>query len=343
MTSASEAVAIRWLVGILVLASIAVLAPFWAPMLLAAWVTLIAWPLQQRLSKGLHHRNVAAALVVVLLALAFLAPLAVAVASLFGPAVSLAQRLANSKSGTEALKALSQGTGDADFDLRHLDLGQVWELARRYGANALGAARTLFGAATLAVVGLVVFGGALFVFLVEGKRLRDWLLAHSPLSRPAHHRMENAFAEVGRGLLLGVGLTALAQGLIATIGYVLIGVPQALVLGLLTTFASLIPSVGSGLVWVPVTAGLWLSGRPGAALAMLVIGLIVSVTDNVIRPVLSRIAALRMHGLLLFMAMLGGLALFGGWGLLVGPLLVRCAIEGLEMLRLDEARERDGN
>jgi predicted PurR-regulated permease PerM len=132
---------------------------------------------------------------------------------------------------------------------------------------------------------------------------------------------------------LGVGTTALAQGTVATVGYVVAGVPQALVLGLLTVFASVVPTVGSGLVWVPVTAGLWLSGRSGAALTTLIFGLVVSLTDNVLRPLLSRYAALRIHGLLLLISMLGGLALFGGWGLLIGPLFVRAAIEGLEMLR----------
>ncbi|HYQ26710.1 MAG TPA: AI-2E family transporter, partial [Polyangiaceae bacterium] len=230
--------------------------------------------------------------------------------------------------------------GGSGFDVRQLSVEHVVDLARRYGANALGAARSLFGAATLGALGVVVFAAAFFVFLVDGKRFAQWLLQHSPLARPDHHRMANAFAEVGRGLLLGIGLTAITQALVATVGYVIAGVPQALVLGLVTIFASLIPSVGSALVWAPVTAGLWLSGRNGAALTMLVIGLVVSVTDNVIRPVLSRYAALRMHGLLLFIAMLGGLAVLGGWGLLVGPLLVRCALEGIEMLSVGRASDQ---
>ena len=331
-TTSGETRALLWFVGVLSVAAGAVLVPFWAPLLLAAWAALIAWPLQQRLSKGLHHRNVAAALIAVLLALAFLVPFALVAASLAAQAGTLVQSLAGSKSGTDALKALSQGTGGESFDLRQLTAKHALDLARRYGENAFGAARTIFDAVSLAVVSLAVFSGAFFVFLVDGKRLGAWLLEHSPLSRPAHHRFANVFAEVGRGLLVGLGLTALAQGLVATIGYVLTGVPQALVLGLVTIFASLIPSVGSALVWVPVTAGLWLSGRTGAGIAMLVVGLVVSVTDNVLRPLVSRYAALRMHGLLLFTAMLGGLVLFGGWGLLIGPLFVRCAIEGLEMV-----------
>lgn len=337
VTTASEATALRWAVGLFVLAAGAVLAPFWAPLLLAAWIALIAWPLQRRLAKGLRHRSIAAAGIAVALMLALLVPLALAIASLYAPGVALAQRLAGSKSGVDALKALSQDSGASHFDLREASVTQLLDLARRYGANAFGAARTLVSAATLAVVNLVIFACALFVFLVDGERVRSWLLEHSPLSRPDHHRMENAFAEVGRGLLVGIALTALVQGSLAAVGYLVTGVPQALLLGLATAFASLIPSVGSGLVWAPVAAGLWLSGRSGAAIALLAVGLVVSVADNALRPLLSRYAALRMHGLLLFIAMLGGLALFGGWGLLLGPLFVRCAVEGLEMLRVSHA------
>jgi predicted PurR-regulated permease PerM len=184
-------------------------------------------------------------------------------------------------------------------------------------------------------VNAVVLVAALYVFLADGGKLRQWLLEHSPLSRAHHHRFENAFSEVGRGLVVGIGLTALAQGLVATVGYVAVGLPEALVLGLLTSIASLIPSVGSGLVWAPVTLGLWLSGRHGAAAAMLAVGLVVSVVDNALRPLFARYAQLRMNGLLLFIAMLGGLVVLGGWGLLLAPLFVRCAIEGLEILRAD--------
>jgi predicted PurR-regulated permease PerM len=128
-------------------------------------------------------------------------------------------------------------------------------------------------------------------------------------------------------------LTGLLQGLVAMIGYLACDVPQAWVLGVVTVFASVVPSVGAALVWAPVTLGLLLAGRPGAALTMLVIGSAASLVDNVLRPVLSRYGKLNMHGLLLFAAMLGGIAIFGASGLLLGPLLVRLAIECLKMLR----------
>lgn len=329
--------ALRWVVGALCVGACLALIPFWAPLMLAAWGASIAWPLQQRLAKGMRHRSIAAAGLATLLVIAIIAPFLVATLSLSAAAISLGQRVLESPSGADALKALSTGPSvGIDFD--HFDLRSAINLAQRHGMGALGAARTIFGALSLAAIGAVVFVAAFYTFLVEGKATYDWFLERSPLSHANFHRLANVVAEVGRGLLIGVGLTALSQGLVATIGYVVTGVPQALVLGLVTALASLIPSVGSALVWVPVTAGLALSGRTGSALAMLAIGLVVSVTDNLLRPIFARHAALRLNGLALFVAMLGGIVLFGAWGLLLGPLFVRLASEGLTMLH--EQREQ---
>ena len=331
--------ALKWLVGALTLAAAAAFVPFWAPLMLAAWGAIIAWPLQQRLSKALRRPKLSAAVLTALLVFAIVLPIAVATLSLSGSAITLAQRLAESKSGADALKTLSSGdTGGFDFNLKQLDPQHAMELIRKHGATALGAARMIFGAASVAVLGLVIFVAGFYTFLTDGKEARDWLLERSPLSHAHFHRLANVFTEAGRGLVVGVGLTALSQGAAATVGYLVTGVPQALVLGLVTVFASLIPSVGAALVWVPVTAGLALTGRPGAALAMLIIGLFVSVVDNLLRPLFARYAEFRMHSLVLFVAMLGGIVLFGTWGLLLGPLLVRWASEGLTMLREQRAQ-----
>ena len=332
--------ALRWLVGGLTLAAAATLVPFWAPLLLAAWGALIAWPLQQRLTRSLRRAKLSAALLTALLMILILLPITVATLSLSGSAINLAHQIAESKTGADALKILSSG-GAGSLDLEQLTPEHALNALRQHGAAAFAAARKLFGAASVVVLGLVVFVAGFFTFLCEGKRTRDWLLERAPLPHADFHRLANVFVEMGRGLVVGVGLTALSQGAVATIGYWLTGVPQALVLGLITVFASLIPSVGSALVWVPVSAGLALAGRPGAALAMLLIGLFVSVIDNLLRPIFARYAEVRMHALVLFVSMLGGIMLFGAWGLLLGPLLVRWASEGLTMLREQRSEVSD--
>jgi predicted PurR-regulated permease PerM len=329
----------RWsqstLIGVALVAVLAAglaLSPFWVPLVLAAWGASMVRPLHRGLSKRIRRRRGAAALLTVLLVVAFLAPILVTTLSLAGAVMELGKRLLESGSGEEALRSLARGE-TSPLALGELGPAQLVELARRHGTSAMSMAKVLSGAATVAVVGVVVFVSAFYTFLLEGPRISRWLLQHSPLSRGNFHRLSSVFEEVGRGLIIGVGLTAMLQGAVATVGYLLCSVPQPLVLGLATVFASLVPSVGSGLVWAPVAAGLWISGRPGAALAMVAIGCVVSLVDNVMRPLLVKYGHLRMHGLLLFMAMLGGMAAFGASGILLGPLVVRIAIECLNMLR----------
>lgn len=332
-TPAKQPFALRVLVTTLCLAAAVALVPFWAPLVVAAWAAILAAPLHRAVVKRIHRRKGAAAVVTVLLVVVFLVPLVIVTLSLSASAVEMGRRLLASGSGTEALRSLAANGEQGAFDFHKLDLKQGLQLARQHGASAMGVAKTLFGAVTVMVVGAVVFVSAFYTFLFEGPRLHEWLLLHSPLERGQFHRLSSIFSEVGRGLLIGVGLTAALQGVVATIGYVVCGVPQPLVLGLVTVFGSLIPSIGSGLVWAPVTAGLLIAGRPGAAVAMLAIGCVVSLVDNLVRPLLAQYGQLHMHGLLLFIAMLGGIAVFGATGLLLGPLLVRLAIEGLSMLR----------
>lgn len=324
---------LRWVAVALCAAAAVTLQPFWVPIVLAAWLAVMARPLYRVLAKRIHRRRGAAALLTVLLVIVFLVPIVFVTLSLSSAALELGQRLLSSKSGPDALRLLASDGGGPSLDLHRLDTRQWLEFARQHGKSALSLAQTLFGAATVATLGVVTFVSVFYTLLLEGPQLHEWLLVHAPLPRGQFHRLTSVFDEVGRGLLIGVGLTALLQGAVATVGYFVCAVPQPLVLGLVTIFASLIPSVGSGLVWAPVSLGLLLVGRPGAAAAMLVIGCVVSVVDNVMHPVLARYGQLRLHGLLLFIAMLGGIAVFGAGGLLLGPLFVRLAVEALTMLR----------
>src|SRR6187431_3250296 len=126
-----EGSALRWLVGGLTLAAAAALVPFWAPLLLAAWGAIIAGPLQQRLAGSLRRPRLAAAVLTALLVLVILLPITVATLSLSGSAITLWQHLSESKSGAEALQALSRGDAGG-FELAQLDPQHVLGLVRRH-------------------------------------------------------------------------------------------------------------------------------------------------------------------------------------------------------------------
>jgi predicted PurR-regulated permease PerM len=111
--------------------------------------------------------------------------------------------------------------------------------------------------------------------------------------------------------------------------------------GFLTLFVSIIPSVGTALVWVPVAIGLAIQGRTGAAIALVAVGiLVVGTIDNMLRPALARSGHLALPSLVVLGAMLGGFALIGGWGLILGPLVIRLAKESIDLAREERQVDR---
>jgi predicted PurR-regulated permease PerM len=328
-------VALRWAVLVLAVGATLALWPFWAPLVLAAWFAHIARPLQARFGRWMHKRERGAGVATVLLVIVGLAPLAVISLSLAAEASDIIERFSKSQNARETFGALLSGNsnGGTPQSPTQLDLSTAIELGRQHGMSAISTASRVAGATTRGVVGMVIFVYGFYVFLVHGRSIYEWLRDHSPLEQRHFERLAGAFTQTGRGLLIGFGLTAMIQGVVAAIGYLILGIPHALVLGLLTAIAALIPAVGTGLVWVPLAAGLAIFGHWGQAIGVLAIGSVVSLGDNFLRPALSRYGKLDLPMFLLFVAMLGGFAAFGGWGLLLGPVLVRLSIEGLEILR----------
>jgi predicted PurR-regulated permease PerM len=327
----------HWCLTLLAAAAALSLVPLWAPILLATWMAVAFRPLHGKLAQKLGRRSRAAGVVTALLVAAALLPLLVVGLSLVGIAADAVAQVQKADGVQDALKSLlqaePQGAG-AGFDARHLG-----EMVQQHGGQAWQAVSVVFGAASAAAIGLFVFIYGFYVCLVDGERAHQWVVDHSPLEQWQTERLAAAYVETGRGLLIGVGLTALCQGVIATLGYLIIGVPRALVFGLLTVLAALIPSIGTGLVWAPLAIGLFIAGKTGAGAAVLGLGVLVSVADNFVRPLLSKHANLDLPAYLLFVAMLGGILMFGTWGLLAGPLFVRLA---LEVLRIGRERRELG-
>ncbi len=324
-------VPLLWILGALVFGSLLALSSLWSPMLLASWCAHVVRPLHAWLSTRVGGRSRSAAVLTVVCALFVLVPLLVLVLSLFGSANDLLDQLRGSKDWNDAVSRFLSGS--SKVSLADADPRGIMTLLQRHGASALGAATTLFGAATTFALFMLVFIACFYSFLVEGRQLYHWMLTYLPI-RPGHtDRFTAAFFETGRGLLISFGLTALIQATILSMGYVLIGVPQPLVLGLLTLVASFIPVLGTGLVWAPVAVVLLFVGQTQAGVWALVVGTVVSTLDNLIRPALSRFGKLQLPTVVVLLAMLGGAAAFGPGGLLLGPLLLRLAIEALKIWR----------
>jgi len=339
-----QTVAFRVVVVVLVAAACVTFLPLWAPLVLAVWVAVMMRPLMLRIAKATGGRHRAAGALVVLLVMTIFVPLAASVVSLSRGAIDLGRSLLASSGAKSALIAIAAGdqpvTGSGTLAILESP-ARILALLQEHGAQAMVLVSGIAGAATEAVVALFVFVYAVYVFMVDGPAMYEWFEKHAPLELEHTRRLVAAFIETGRGLFIGVGLTGLAQGLVATTTYFAIGVPRALVLGLLTCLASLIPSVGTALVWIPIAIGLALAGKTVAAIIMAVVGVaVIGTVDNVLRPIFARFGKLDLSTFVLLTSIFGGLAFFGLWGFVLGPLFARLAKEALMMARADRLGER---
>ena len=339
--------ALRWIVVLLAIGAMATFFPFWPSLVLAVWVAVLARPLLVRIAKATGGREGAAGGLVVLLVMALFVPIGAAITSLSRGAVELARSVMASDSAKNALVAVVTGSPSENGNgvasaLEYIKSpDKIIALVQEHGAAAAHIVGGVAGAATQAVLGFFIFFYAVYTFLVDGPAYYQWLEEHVPIEARHTRRLAAAFNETGRGLFIGVGLTGLAQGVVATITYVALGVPRALVLGLLTCLASLIPSVGTALVWVPVAVGLALAGKTGSAAIMAGVGVgVIATVDNVMRPIFARFGKLELPVFVLLTSIFGGLAIFGVWGLLLGPLFARLAKEALIIARDDRFPER---
>jgi predicted PurR-regulated permease PerM len=334
--SPSRAIALRITLAISALLVVWVLWPYWGWLVLAAWFAALARPMLDRISRFCGGRRRAAAIITIGLSIVIFVPIAAVLASLAEDAVELVGTLLSASSGSDALRDLAV-QGDHGETTVLVRPEQVREFAQSHVDMALGLALSVTGTLLQGLFGLMVLFSGAYVMLVRGPALFDWLEGFAPASHRTMIRLRDAFIETGRGLLIGSGMTGLVQAMISTAIYLALGVPRALVLGFLTLVASLIPGVGTALVWVPLSIGLALAGRMPTALLLAVLGTVfVAAPDNFIRPFFVRWGKLALSPFVVMVSVFGGLAAMGPWGMLFGPIVIRLALEILRISREEQ-------
>jgi len=174
---------------------------------------------------------------------------------------------------------------------------------------------------------------ALFYLFRDGKAFRAYIVTLSPLTNEYDERIlrriETAISSVVKGKLLIV----LIQGILASIGFFIFGIPHPVLWGAVTALAALIPAVGVAIVFVPAVIYLFLAGSVGAAVGLLIFGVLVGAVDNILGPILFE-RGLQMHPLLILLAVLGGLVFFGPVGFLAGPVTLSLLLALLDIYPL---------
>ena len=332
-TRRMEMLATMALLGLLMAGIVLVLRPFIISLILAAVLAYASWPVYVRVLARLHGRTGrAATLMTVLLLLTLVTPFAIMAVSLVDNAVELLRLLR--AVFYQRLPAPPVWLGSLPLGGPYLEGKWLALMQEEEGALLLQLKQYLLqlplkdwaiaaGGALGQGVVLITFSVLIcFFFYRDGPAITARV--QTVMEHLAGHRARDLI-EVTAGtvsrVVNGILGTALAQSVLALIGFWIAGVPGAMLLGLLTFFLSIIP-MGPPLVWLPAALWLYFHGEIVWAIFMLAYGMVViSSIDNIIKPYLiSRGGALPL--LLVFMGVLGGLIAFGFIGVFLGPVIL---------------------
>jgi len=312
--------------------------PFAGAILWALLLAFLLHPLNEALGRVLNGRRGLASLLLTLAGLVLIlgpaALLAVVFAAQASDLVTHAQDLAERHHVAQlsdllriplAEEALAWVSPYVPITVEQI---KVWLLqnGRSLLLTLMGASGAALASVLGAVVGLILVLFMLFFFLRDGHDIVRRVMRLVPMDDGRKTLLLEHLSSVTRALVLGMLLTAAAQGLLLGVGFAIVGLPSPVVFGVLTALSSAVPLVGTALVWVPADLLLLAQGRTWAAifLALWSIGLVTSV-DNFIKPlVVSGRAGLST--LPVFLGLVGGLAAFGAIGMFVGPVIVALAI-----------------
>jgi predicted PurR-regulated permease PerM len=207
-------------------------------------------------------------------------------------------------------------------------------------ATAQGARAAAFFANLLTATGTVLLQGllmliALFFLLADGRQLVEWLNDAIPLKRGQVLELVREFRRVAVTVLVSTIATGGVQSLAAVAGYVIARVPNAAFFGFITFIVSLVPALGATVVVLAVGVVKLVTGHTVAGIFLLAWALgVVGLIDNVVKPIFIR-GGVPIHGAIIFFALLGGLAVFGPIGFLVGPLAVTFLVAVARMYQRD--------
>jgi len=338
------------LLALAVALTIYVVWPFRAPLFLAAVLAAAFQPLlarTERLLKG--RRRLAGALVTLLVFGAIVAPIA-SILAFAAQEITAGLTWVRDSLGVQSVGDISlsrvppqaQHAIDSILSTLHLSREQVQTFAAKALDYAQVVGPALLGASVGALASAFIMLAAFFFLLVDGRHLIRLLGRISPLQAAQTEELLQEFANVSSATLVGAALTAVVQAVLATIGFALGHVPRPVFLGIATLVASFVPVIGTALIWIPVTALLVLTGHVTAAIFIGAwCGVLLTAADNVVKPLAMR-GKVEMHTGLVFLALLGGITMFGLLGIIAGPLVIAFLLALLRMYERDFADRATG-
>ena len=289
--------------------------PFLGDILTAATLAAALAPVQTKFRKRFHSRSTASLLTLFLFVAAVVVPATFTAIFVSG---ELRQIITGASTDFAWLDPFVARFGFTGADIR----AQLESLVMSNGRTLLQTAANVAVGIGGGIVSIFLTLFALYFFLRDGNVWLRGIGRWAPLEPAQKSQLADVASQTILANVYGVFAVALAQGLLALFGFWLGGVPSPVLWAVVTAFFSLIPILGSAVVWVPAVVFLFAKGHNGAAVFLLAWSAgVVSWADNIVRPYVIS-GTVQINPVLILFSLLGGVKAFGVIGLFVGPVVV---------------------
>jgi len=330
-----------------------IISPFLPVAIFAAVLAAAFFPLYVKLRDFLRGRSSIASIIMCLMVIiAVIVPLVIFIMFLANETLSAYTLLENK---------LQSGALD---DLLKRDTGWVYELkktlapiikldpayikstiadvAKNMSTFLVSKSADVVKNATSIIIGFVVTLFALYFFFKDGKILVQKAVHIMPLPKKYETVLIKKLFVTTKTIFYGIFATAIAQGLMVGIGFWIAGIQNSALWGTLAGFLSMLPYIGSSIIWVPASIILVASDHLSSGIFLFLWGLfVVSTIDNVVRAFVIG-GGMKMHPLLIFFVVFGGFLAFGFPGIIYGPLILTIAMSLLDIYKMEYAKLLDG-
>ncbi|MBY0454344.1 MAG: AI-2E family transporter [Burkholderiaceae bacterium] len=319
------------LLAVVSLAFAAILWPFYAAIFWGVALTILFAPLHRRLLRRMpQRRNLAALATLVLCLVGVILPVALLSISLVQQGSQIYDRLHSGQLNVglyfEQIMAALPPWASGMLD--RMELTSVAALQHKLSTMAVQASQFVasrvfnIGQNTfqfLMSVGIMLY--LLFFLLRDGAALAVRLRDAVPLNNEYKHKLSEKFTTVIRATVKGSLVVAAVQGMLGGFIFAVLGIQGAVLWGVLMAFLSLLPAIGSGLIWVPVAIYFFATGAVWQAVTLTAFGVgVMGLVDNILRPLLVG-KDTKMPDYVVLISTLGGMSLFGLNGFVMGPVI----------------------
>ena len=330
--------ALLLLLAVISIAFVAMIRSFLLTILLAAIFTGLSYPMYLWFNRKFrNHCGVAAIATLLVLIVVVVGPML----AVLGAGANEALRV--TETVRPGLERLVDRPGEFNRRLRGLPgyeyirpyRAQIFSKAGEVVASASAFIFSALSATTVAtavfIFHFVILLYTMFFFLTGGPALLKGVMGYLPIDEKDKQHMLDQFVSVTRATLKGTVLTGVAQGVVGGLAFWVVGIEGAIFWGTVMTALSIIPGIGSALVWAPAAIILMMTGEVWRGIGLFAFGaIVIGSLDNLLRPILVG-RDTQMHELMIFFSTLGGLLMFGVMGFIVGPILAALFVTVWEM------------